>query len=309
MDRRESVRTAKRVFVSYSRRDSSVVRQLVDGLERRGHDVWIDVEDISVGAWAGRIVDAIRQSDVFLLVITQAATASLEVAKEVSLAANRHVPIIPVMVAPPAEIPSEIAYHIAGQQRITFDPRDPVSGVRAVIRAVEGSTTQGQVRAGRALVGGAVTVVVLGLIASVVVTAVTGRLPPWTSATQCSNINGEVVSAQPATFVNLSGAALEIAFRNTSGRQVGLPAHDGVAVTGATGTQYQLEQGLVNGGWFLSETVAPESTRTLALGISGNPPAGGQDRVTVHVAGAQEHPIPFLRCDVDTAPIDVQFAQ
>jgi hypothetical protein len=309
MDRREAARTGKRVFVSYSRRDSSVVRQLAEGLERRGHDVWIDVEDIAVGAWAGRIVDAIRQSDVFLLVITPASAASREVAKEVSLAASRHVPIIPVVVAPPAEIPNEIAYHIAGQQRISFDPRDPVTGVRAVIRAVEGSTTQGEVRTRRALVGGAVTVVVLGLIASVVVTAVTGRLPPWTSAIECSSIRGEVVSAQPATFVNLSGAALQIALRNTSDRQVGLPAHDGVAVTGATGTQYQLEPGLVNGGWFLSETVAPQSTRTLALGISGNPPAGGQDQVIVHVSGAQEHPIPLLRCDLLTAPINVQFAQ
>lgn len=307
MDRRELQRTGRRVFVSYSRRDARPVLSIADALERRGHDVWIDVEDIPVGAWAGRIVEAIRQSDVFLLVLTSASASSAEVAKEVSLAASRHIPIIPVVIAPAVEIPSEIAYHIAGQQRITVDPSEFATGVRAVIRAIEGSTTQSQVRAGRNLRRFAASLVVIGLIASAVLTAVSGRLPPWTSTPLCSSVSAEVVSAQPATFVNLSGAALQIAFRNTSAREVGLPLSEDVAVIGATGTQYQREPALVNGGWFLPETVAPNSTNTLALGISGDPPAGGQDTVTVYVAGAQEHPIPFLRCDIVTPQVDVQF--
>lgn len=300
--------TAKRVFVSYSRRDSRLAGNLVGALERRGHEVWIDVEDIAAGAWAGRIVEAIRESDVFLLILTPASAASREVAKEVSLAASRHVPIIPVAVSPPAPVPDDIAYHLAGQQRIALDPEELGLGTRNVIRAVESSATQREVRAGRAVLGAVVTIVVLAVIASAVVTGITGRLPPWTSTPGCSSVQGQVVRAQPATFVSLAGAALEIAFTNTSDRQIGLPMSGDVTVIGATGTQYAHEPGLVNGGWFLSETVAPQSTRTLALGISGNSPPGGLDTVTVHVSGAQEHPIPLLRCDIVTAPVDVQFA-
>jgi len=307
MNRRESPRTGKRVFVSYSRRDARPVRSIADALERRGHDVWIDVEDIAVGAWAGRIVEAIRQSDVVLLVLTSASATSREVAKEVSLAASRHVPIIPVVIAPSVEIPSEIAYHIAGQQRITVDPRDLATGVRAVIRAVEASTTQTQVRRGRAVLRAAVAIVTLGIIASAVLTAVTGRVPPWTSTPICSSVHAEVVSAQPTTFVTLSGAALQIAFQNRSAREIGLPFSDDVVVTGATGTQYPREPALVNGGWFMNESIAPNSTKTLALGISGNPSPGGQDTITVRVTGAQEHAIPFLRCDIVTSPVAVQF--
>lgn len=301
--------SSKRVFVSYSRRDTRLVRHLVDNLDRTGHDVWIDVEGIPAGAWAGHIVEAIRRADVFLLVLTRASAASREVAKEVSLAASRHVPIIPVVVAPAPPIPDEIAYHIAGQQRIMLDPEDLAIGVRQVIRAVEGSVTQGQVRTGRALIGGAVGILVVAALGSVVVTAVTGRLPPWTSTPTCSTLRADVVSARPATFVSLAGAALDISFINTSDREAGLPMSQDVTVTGATGTHYAREPGLVSGGWFLSETVAPGSTRTLALGITGRPPPGGRDTITVHVAGASEGPIPFLRCNLVAGPVQVEFAQ
>src|SRR5688500_10398533 len=137
MDRREAQESGRRVFVSYSRRDARPVRAITDALARRGHDAWLDAEDIGGGAWAGRTVEAMRQSDVFLRVLTSASVASAEVAKEVSLAASRRVPIIPVVIGPPVEIPSQIAYHIAGQQRITVDPSEFATGVRAVIRAIE----------------------------------------------------------------------------------------------------------------------------------------------------------------------------
>ncbi|MFN2418827.1 MAG: toll/interleukin-1 receptor domain-containing protein [Candidatus Limnocylindria bacterium] len=125
--------------MSYSRKDADVVRRLVSALERSGHDVWVDVDDIPVGTWAAQIVQAIRGSDLVLLVLSPASVASSEVPKEVSLAASRHVPIVPIVLGLPGEIPGEIAYHIAGQQRLTIDAKDTAKGIQAVVRAIDGT--------------------------------------------------------------------------------------------------------------------------------------------------------------------------
>jgi hypothetical protein len=56
------------VFVSYSRRDTTFVRRIVERLEAVGHDVWIDTDDI-VGSerWRSSVAEAITDADLVLI--------------------------------------------------------------------------------------------------------------------------------------------------------------------------------------------------------------------------------------------------
>ena len=88
-----------RLFVSYSRHDASTVRRLVAALEAEGHDVWIDTDDIRGSErWRSSVATAIRASDVVLLVVSPAAMASSSVEREISVAAENSLRIVPVVI-------------------------------------------------------------------------------------------------------------------------------------------------------------------------------------------------------------------
>ena len=57
------------IFFSYSRKDSEYVDQLIEQLEARGIDIWVDRGDILAGeAWRRSIVEAIMDCQVFVIV-------------------------------------------------------------------------------------------------------------------------------------------------------------------------------------------------------------------------------------------------
>ena len=88
------------VFVSYSRKDSETVANIVARLERDGLSVWLDREDIRGGElWRETIVKAIDNAYAFVLMLSSNSVASENVRKEVDLAegANKH--LLPVMLA------------------------------------------------------------------------------------------------------------------------------------------------------------------------------------------------------------------
>ena len=66
------------VFISYSRRESPFVDALLDELEDRGVEVWLDYHCLVPGKpWLDQIVSGIQASDVMLLVVSKASMASL----------------------------------------------------------------------------------------------------------------------------------------------------------------------------------------------------------------------------------------
>ena len=112
-----------RLFVSYSRRDASTVRRLVAALEAEGHDVWIDTDDIRGSErWRSSVATAIRASDVVLLVVSPAAMASSSVEREISVAAENSLRIVPVVIE---DVPISVGlqYDLAGVQRVSFVDR------------------------------------------------------------------------------------------------------------------------------------------------------------------------------------------
>ena len=108
---------APTAFLSFSSKDAAFAIALRKGLQKRGVDVWKAPESIPAGAdWAKAIVAAINQQQVFILLWSDAAMASTEVAKEIALAAGRgRCLLLPVLLSS-EEPPEDEAYHLAAVQ-------------------------------------------------------------------------------------------------------------------------------------------------------------------------------------------------
>lgn len=106
------------IFVSYSRRDSKIVDQLISRLEEAGYTVWVDREDIQGGSqWRQAIVMAIDNCQVFISVLSPNSIASDNVRKEMDIAEGSKKPILPVMLQQ-IELPTHMRYQLAGLQII-----------------------------------------------------------------------------------------------------------------------------------------------------------------------------------------------
>ena len=87
------------VFVSHSSRDLKPVRALVDALEAHGIACWISERDIAAGDnYGDSIVDAIEKASAMVLVFSGAANDSDEIKKEVALASQRRITLVPVRI-------------------------------------------------------------------------------------------------------------------------------------------------------------------------------------------------------------------
>ncbi len=106
------------VFVSHSSKDQKVARTICTALEHRGVKCWIADRDVRPGEnFQEAIVRAIRAAKVMVLVFTTNANNSDEIKKELALASQNRLTIIPVRVED--VIPNEaFAYEFATRQWI-----------------------------------------------------------------------------------------------------------------------------------------------------------------------------------------------
>ena len=173
-----------KVFVSYSRRDTEFVDRLDRDLTMLGHEVWIDRSDLVGGGedrWRRSIVNAIRDSEAMLIVLSPNSVASENVERELSVAADNKKRVIPVLLRP-CELPSGFEYELAGVQYIDFATMqhdEAVSQLSAQLRpVVEGAPeappptpprrlsgdTERLVRTFGLVGGGAVVALAIGLL-------------------------------------------------------------------------------------------------------------------------------------------------
>jgi len=113
------------VFVSHSSKDREIVVRLCHGLERRGIKCWVSSRDVAPGEnYQEAIVRAIGKARIMILVFTQNANNSDEIKKEISLASQHKLTVIPVRVED--VVPSAaFAYELATRQWINmFDDWD-----------------------------------------------------------------------------------------------------------------------------------------------------------------------------------------
>jgi hypothetical protein len=104
-------RVEPRVFLSYSHKDKPIARELSRELEQRGAAVWFDEQMIAPGDnWSERIGEAIRNSDVFLLLVSPASARSAWVRRELdwALEGMHRTRVIPVCLAG-VKMPSDLS--------------------------------------------------------------------------------------------------------------------------------------------------------------------------------------------------------
>jgi len=108
---------AKNVFISYTNRgDKDHAQRLCDMIEALGVGCWIAPRDILEGReWADSIPEAISQCKVMALLLSDASMGSEEIRKEMNLANNRKIPILPIRIE---NIPLRDAfeYHLGTRQ-------------------------------------------------------------------------------------------------------------------------------------------------------------------------------------------------
>jgi hypothetical protein len=89
---------ARRVFLSYARRDADKVATLEEGLRSFGADVWLDHALVGGHEWWQAILREIRQRDVFVQAISPAGMDSEACTRERAYARALGKPILPVVV-------------------------------------------------------------------------------------------------------------------------------------------------------------------------------------------------------------------
>src|SRR3954467_3493836 len=101
------------IFISYSRTDSVHAEQLAELLSSAGLSCWIDRQGIDLAtSWSKEIVQAIDGCRAFVVLLSGASTQSINVQKEVSLAAEQKKKILPLDIEPVA-LSEELRYHLA----------------------------------------------------------------------------------------------------------------------------------------------------------------------------------------------------
>jgi TIR domain len=87
------------VFISHSTKDKPMADAVCATFEANGIRCWIAPRDVPPGAnWGAALVDAIQASRVMVLIFSDHANASSQIAREVELAAGHGVTIVPIRV-------------------------------------------------------------------------------------------------------------------------------------------------------------------------------------------------------------------
>ncbi len=107
-----------KIFITYSSKDQKVARTICTALENRGLVCWISARNVKPGQnYQEQIVRAIRAARVMVLVFTSNANNSNEIKKELALASQNNLVVIPVRIEDVA--PNEaFAYEFATRQWI-----------------------------------------------------------------------------------------------------------------------------------------------------------------------------------------------
>ena len=106
------------IFISFASQDRKVASTLCSSLESRGFNCWISTRDILPGEnFQASIVQAIRRAKIMLLVFTANSNNSQEMTKELAIASQQKLIVIPLRVEDVA--PSDaFAYEFATRQWI-----------------------------------------------------------------------------------------------------------------------------------------------------------------------------------------------
>jgi TolB-like protein/Flp pilus assembly protein TadD len=124
------------VFISYASPDSIVADGVCAALERNGVRCWIAPRDVMPGEFYGdAIVRAIDATKAIVLVLSQHATASSHVLREVERASSKRHPVISFRIDR-APLPAGLEYFLNTSQWLDASGATPESAMPALVAAV-----------------------------------------------------------------------------------------------------------------------------------------------------------------------------
>lgn len=126
----------KDVFISYSRKDTEIVKTIYEWLEKTGYKCWLDVEGMFSGvSYKKIIVDAIKRSKVLLFMSSEESNKSRNVVSEVSIAVEYGKRIIPIRLdmSPYSE---SIEYDIINHDYVVYDKSRMENSNREMLKKI-----------------------------------------------------------------------------------------------------------------------------------------------------------------------------
>lgn len=110
-------RMPRQVFISHASANADLALRICNGLESAGVPCWIAPRDVLFdGTYGTEIMKGLRECDVFLIVVTDAAAESQQVEREAERASHYKKRIIPVLVGQ-SEPGPRLEFYVAGRQR------------------------------------------------------------------------------------------------------------------------------------------------------------------------------------------------
>lgn len=121
-----------RVFLSHSYKDQDAVGAIHNQLVSSGIDVWTFEQHPDPGSRPSeKILEAIRQSDALVVLLTEASSVSQYVQQEIGAALLAKKPVLPLVTF---DVPAERLGMLAGVEWLRVDPNDTSAGM-AVLSA------------------------------------------------------------------------------------------------------------------------------------------------------------------------------
>jgi len=114
------------IFISYSRQNEKQALHLLGVLRREGFTVWIDQESIAgASIWSNEIVENIKKSEIFIILLSDSSAQSPNVSKEIALAAEHRKIILPIEIGT-VTLPGQLEYALAGIQRTSYSDEEAI---------------------------------------------------------------------------------------------------------------------------------------------------------------------------------------
>lgn len=108
--------SGKKIFISYSRRDTEYVSSLVYALRKQGFEVWFD-KNIRTGTdWDDTIEEELKKADALVLILSKTSVASDNVKDEISFAMGLDKPVSPIKIEE-----CDVPMRLARKQYIDFE--------------------------------------------------------------------------------------------------------------------------------------------------------------------------------------------
>lgn len=87
----------RQIFISYARSDAAFALKLAERLKNEGHNIWIDSLHIRAGKrWDQEIAQAIKESHIFLVILSPSAVKNENVLNEIAYAVGHSLNILPI---------------------------------------------------------------------------------------------------------------------------------------------------------------------------------------------------------------------